>query len=187
MTPSYRFLWQVWGVIDTLHSHGQTMVALLDYKTGRVLYDVRDDLTGGGARGARREHVAVAVGAVGRGPMHVPTSFATAFYDLSWVKALLYFAITLVVARVVDELLARRDRALAAVLKRNPDASERTRFRMIRASCGSPSCSSAAPSPCRNYRWWARWRTPCWPPQPSSPAWWASPRARPSPTWPAAS
>jgi hypothetical protein len=45
VTPSYRFLWQVWGVIDTLHNHGQTMVALLDYKTGRVLYDVRDDLT----------------------------------------------------------------------------------------------------------------------------------------------
>jgi small-conductance mechanosensitive channel len=64
--------------------------------------------------------------------MHAPSSVATAVYDLPWVKALLYLAITLVVARVVDELLARRDRAMAAVLKRNPDASERTRFRMIR-------------------------------------------------------
>jgi small-conductance mechanosensitive channel len=64
--------------------------------------------------------------------MHVPMSFATAFYDLPWVKAVLYLAITLVVARVVDALLARRDRALSAVLKRDLDASERTRFRMIR-------------------------------------------------------
>ncbi len=57
---------------------------------------------------------------------------ATAFYDLPWVKAVLYLVITVVVAKVVDALLARRDRAMAAVLKRAPDPSERTRFRMIR-------------------------------------------------------
>jgi small-conductance mechanosensitive channel len=57
---------------------------------------------------------------------------ATAVYDVPWVKAVLYLLITIVVARVVDELLARRDRAVAKVLKREPDASERTRFRMIR-------------------------------------------------------
>jgi hypothetical protein len=44
ITPSYRFVWQVWGVIDTAPQHTRTMVGLLDYKTGRVLYDVRDDL-----------------------------------------------------------------------------------------------------------------------------------------------
>ena len=42
--PRYRFIWQVEGVIDTLSDHTQTIVALLDYHTGRVLYDVRDDL-----------------------------------------------------------------------------------------------------------------------------------------------
>jgi hypothetical protein len=35
--PSYRFIWQVQGAIDRLG-------ALLDYDTGRVIYDVRDDL-----------------------------------------------------------------------------------------------------------------------------------------------
>jgi hypothetical protein len=45
VVPSYRFIWQVDGVIDTLHDSGTTLVALMDYKTGNVLYDVRDDLT----------------------------------------------------------------------------------------------------------------------------------------------
>jgi hypothetical protein len=44
VTPSYRFIWQVQGVIDTISDRGDTVVALLDYDTGRVLYDVRDDL-----------------------------------------------------------------------------------------------------------------------------------------------
>jgi len=44
VVPSYRFLWQVQGAIDTLSERSDTIVALLDYDTGRVIYDVRDDL-----------------------------------------------------------------------------------------------------------------------------------------------
>jgi hypothetical protein len=43
--PSYRFIWQVQGPVDTVSDETHTVVALLDYNTGRVLYDVRDDLT----------------------------------------------------------------------------------------------------------------------------------------------
>ena len=42
--PSYRFIWQVQGAIDTVSERTDTIVALLDYDTGRVIYDVRDDL-----------------------------------------------------------------------------------------------------------------------------------------------
>ncbi len=45
VVPSYRFIWQVQGVIDTVSDKTGTIVALLDYNSGRVLYDVRDDLT----------------------------------------------------------------------------------------------------------------------------------------------
>lgn len=45
--PSYRFIWQVQGAIDTVSGRDDTIVALLDYDTGRVLYDIRDDLTPG--------------------------------------------------------------------------------------------------------------------------------------------
>jgi hypothetical protein len=44
VVPSYRFIWQVQGVIDTVSDRSDTIVALLDYATGRVLYDVRNDL-----------------------------------------------------------------------------------------------------------------------------------------------
>lgn len=44
ITPSYRFVWQVQGVIDTVSDRADTIVAMLDYDTGRLLYDVRDDL-----------------------------------------------------------------------------------------------------------------------------------------------
>jgi hypothetical protein len=40
ITPPYRFVWQVSGHIDGV-SGPDTVVALLDYRTGRVLYDVR--------------------------------------------------------------------------------------------------------------------------------------------------
>ena len=43
--PSYRFIWQVQGVVDTIPDERDTIVALLDYSTGRMLYDIRDDLT----------------------------------------------------------------------------------------------------------------------------------------------
>lgn len=45
VVPSYRFIWQVQGVVDTVSDEDDTIVALLDYNNGRVLYDVRDDLT----------------------------------------------------------------------------------------------------------------------------------------------
>lgn len=44
VVPSYRFIWQVQGTIDTVSDRTDTVVALLDYDTGRVLYNVRDDL-----------------------------------------------------------------------------------------------------------------------------------------------
>lgn len=44
VTPSYRFIWQVQGSIRTVSQRVDTVVALLDYETGRMLYDVRDDL-----------------------------------------------------------------------------------------------------------------------------------------------
>jgi hypothetical protein len=43
--PSYRFIWQVQGAVDTVSDKSDTLVAMLDYSTGRVLYDIRDDLT----------------------------------------------------------------------------------------------------------------------------------------------
>ena len=45
VVPSYRFIWQVQGAVDTVSDRSDTIVALLDYKSGRVLYDIRDDLT----------------------------------------------------------------------------------------------------------------------------------------------
>lgn len=42
--PDYRFIWQVQGSIDTISGRSDAILALLDYHTGRVLYDVRDDL-----------------------------------------------------------------------------------------------------------------------------------------------
>lgn len=48
VTPSYRFIWEVRGTVpvDGGASAGPeaVVVALLDYETGRLLYDVRDDL-----------------------------------------------------------------------------------------------------------------------------------------------
>jgi hypothetical protein len=44
VTPTYRFIWQVEGAVDTVTEHSDTIVAMLDYRTGRVLYDIRDDL-----------------------------------------------------------------------------------------------------------------------------------------------
>jgi len=43
--PEYRFIWQVQGNVRTVSDRTDTIVALLDYRSGRVLYDVRDDLT----------------------------------------------------------------------------------------------------------------------------------------------
>ena len=45
VVPSYRFIWQVQGTVGTVSDEADTVVALLDYDSGRLLYDVRDDLT----------------------------------------------------------------------------------------------------------------------------------------------
>ena len=47
VVSSYRFIWQVQGEVATLTDGGGIVVALLDYRSGRLLYDVRDDLTAG--------------------------------------------------------------------------------------------------------------------------------------------
>ena len=43
VVPSYRFIWEVFGRTG---SGDEVTVALLDYQTGRLLYDVRADLPG---------------------------------------------------------------------------------------------------------------------------------------------
>jgi hypothetical protein len=45
VVPTYRFIWQVQGAVDTISDRDDTIVTLLDYRSGRVLYDIRDDLT----------------------------------------------------------------------------------------------------------------------------------------------
>jgi len=57
---------------------------------------------------------------------------ATEFYRQDWFKAIVYVVIAIVVARVVDFILARRDRAMAKLLGKTPDRADRTRYIMIR-------------------------------------------------------
>jgi small-conductance mechanosensitive channel len=57
---------------------------------------------------------------------------ATAFYETDWFKAVVYILIAIVVARVVDFVLARRDRAMLKLLGKEPDRADRTRYVMIR-------------------------------------------------------
>ncbi|MGE5229722.1 MAG: mechanosensitive ion channel family protein [Deltaproteobacteria bacterium] len=57
---------------------------------------------------------------------------ATAFYETDWFKAVVYIVIAIVVARVVDFVLARRDRAMLKLLGKKPDRSDLTRYIMIR-------------------------------------------------------
>jgi hypothetical protein len=47
ITPTYDFVWQVRGTIG--RDDTDTVLGLLDYRTGDVLYDVRDDLGGSAA------------------------------------------------------------------------------------------------------------------------------------------
>ena len=44
ITPTYKFVWQVEGVVDTIPGDEETLVGMLDYRNGHLLYDVRDDL-----------------------------------------------------------------------------------------------------------------------------------------------
>lgn len=55
-----------------------------------------------------------------------------AFYETSWFKAVVYFLIAIIAARVVDFFLARRDAAMSKLLGKTPDRAARTRYGMIR-------------------------------------------------------
>lgn len=57
---------------------------------------------------------------------------ATAFYETDWFKAVVYIVIAVIIARVVDFILARRDKAMARLLGKTPDRADRTRYIMIR-------------------------------------------------------
>lgn len=46
VVPTYRFIWEIQGRIDTYNTSGNVIVGMLDYKTGHLLYDVRKDLSG---------------------------------------------------------------------------------------------------------------------------------------------
>ena len=56
---------------------------------------------------------------------------ATAFYQTDWFTAVIYIIIAVIVARVVDFILARRDKAMQ-LLGKSPDRADRTRYVMIR-------------------------------------------------------
>jgi small-conductance mechanosensitive channel len=57
---------------------------------------------------------------------------ATAVYDAPWFKAILYVLIAMVVARIVDALLKRRDKLQSRITGREPDPADLTRYVMIR-------------------------------------------------------
>jgi small-conductance mechanosensitive channel len=57
---------------------------------------------------------------------------AVAFYETSWFKAIVYVLIAIVVARVVDYVLARRDAAMVRFLGKKPGRADRTRYVMVR-------------------------------------------------------
>jgi small-conductance mechanosensitive channel len=60
------------------------------------------------------------------------TVIATAFYETHWFTAVVYIVVAVIIARVVDFILARRDRAMAKLLGKKPDHADRTRYIMIR-------------------------------------------------------
>ncbi len=61
----------------------------------------------------------------------MPILTAMAFYETNWFKAIVYVLIAVVIARVVDFILARRDKAMQ-LLGKSPDRADRTRYVMIR-------------------------------------------------------
>ena len=64
--------------------------------------------------------------------MIITAASSTAFYETDWFKAVLYVVLAIVLARVVDYVLQRRDRAMLKILGREPDRADRTRYVMIR-------------------------------------------------------
>lgn len=61
----------------------------------------------------------------------VLTTIAVAFHETAWFRAIVIVVVAIVIARIVDFLLARRDRAVTRLLGRE-SGSGRTRFLMIR-------------------------------------------------------
>ncbi len=59
-------------------------------------------------------------------------SIAVAFYETPWFRALLIMLAAVIIARVVDAILARRDATMSKLLKRESGSAARTRFFMIR-------------------------------------------------------
>lgn len=57
---------------------------------------------------------------------------AAAFYQTDWFVALVYVAVALIAARVVDYLLKRRDAAMERLLGKRPGRADRTRYVMLR-------------------------------------------------------
>jgi len=55
----------------------------------------------------------------------------TDFYTADWFRAIVYVVVAVIVARVVDFILAHRDKAMQ-LLGKSPDSADRTRYRMIR-------------------------------------------------------
>lgn len=45
ITPTYKFVWQVQGAVETVSESEDIVVGMLDYRNGNLLYDIRDDLT----------------------------------------------------------------------------------------------------------------------------------------------
>jgi len=44
IVPPFRFVWQIEGTVPRLAGETRMVVAMLDYRSGRVLWDVRDDM-----------------------------------------------------------------------------------------------------------------------------------------------
>jgi small-conductance mechanosensitive channel len=59
-------------------------------------------------------------------------TIAVVFYQTPWFHAVLIVLAAIVVARIVDALLSRRDSAMARLLGKEPHSAGRTRFIMIR-------------------------------------------------------
>jgi small-conductance mechanosensitive channel len=60
------------------------------------------------------------------------SALAVAFYQTPWFRALAILVLAFVAARVVDALLARRERAVTKLLGREAGSAGRTRFVMVR-------------------------------------------------------
>jgi len=44
VVPSFRFVWQIEGTVPRLAGETRVVVAVLDYRSGRTLWNIRDDM-----------------------------------------------------------------------------------------------------------------------------------------------